>query len=418
MVSTRNQADSSCMIAKKEEYNPPCKDYFYKESYRLNPNCNIWVFDNLLSSSFLAKADEAFMNGKQRIAQFGPNSLLTIKRVRIHRASWSTELYDVLHRIANVRPIELPQFFDIGDVAGITEQAKQEAHIDVGGVQDFGDIPKQISLDKFQRDPDNKTVTPTFSFILYFNDVGAVVFPKVGEMIKARRGRIVMFQNYFNPMDKNIDCRAMHYGTYSTEPKRFAVYGMLTDTIPVPNMPKPVALIYSPNYTPTSSPSSSSWSWPSEHTEEVPATVTRPPGTLVWKFEKHITMWPKKSFWILHVIRSAEGLTCQHLDGNVSHVKHKYMVEVCQTNLFNAYAEKIINLSNKTTVIGFDSVSLQYHVDIDYELAVDEILAFIGLMQPDSRTGWICEITDAQRMARRSEWRSVGCTCLPKIYSK
>jgi len=414
MPSTVIQTDSSCMIVKKDVDNgPPCKDYFHKESYRLNPSCNIWIFDDLLSSSFLALADEAFMNGEQLMAQFDRNSDLTMKRVRIPRSCWSTEVFEVLLRVANVRPIKLPQFFDIGDVAGTTEQAQQEAHIDVGGAPDFGDILMQISSDKFQFGANNKTVTPTFSFVVYFNDVGGVVFPNVGEMVNARRGRIVMFQNYHNPIDKNIDNRAMHYGTYSTEPKRFATFGILTERIPVCNMPKPDArFIYSPNRTDSSVSSCSS-----ELTEEIPAALTRPPGTLIWKFERHKTMWPKKSFWILHVVRSAEGRTCQHTDGDVSHVRHKYTVEVCQANLFNSYAEKITDLTYKTTVRGFDSVSLQYHVDIDYELAVDEILEFIGLIYLENRTGWICQITDAQREARRSEWRSVKCTCVPDVYS-
>jgi len=401
--SRRVQSATSCKIVKKVvASDSPCPDYFDKEPFRLYPNCNIWVFDNLLSSSFLALTDQEFMNGEKIVKQAKYNPHLKTTQVRIPRMSWSAEVFEVLLRISNVRPIEIPSFFIVREVTGQTDHHPQNEHMDYASLEDI-DIKTQLSWDQFQFDTSHEKI-PTFSFIVYFKNIGRIVFPNVGETVNARRGRIVMFQNYHNHINRKIDYRALHYGTYSTEPKRLALFGILTETIPVTALPKPLALLYSPNwhhllYSYTKS-----------------ASVVRPPGTLVWKLES----FSGYCCWVLYVITAIEGSTSENLfyiddTPSITHNKYKYTLEPCQTNFFNIHIDNFTNLCYGRTIEGFDSVSFQYHRDIDYELAVDDILEFIGLSQPVSRTGWICRITKAQREARRTEWRSVGCTCLPGL---
>jgi len=239
------QSDSEFKIAKQaDDFSSFSSNWFDKEPFRLEPNYDIWVFDNLLSESFLASADKEFTNGKKIVEPVEYNPHLMKQRVRISQTDWSKEVFEVLLQIANVHPIEISPFFMLGDVTGQTEQAQQREHMDHGYV---GEIKTQLSWDRFQFDPSGEKVIPTFSFIVYFNDVGGVVFPHVGKIVNAKRGRIVMFQNYHNHVNKKVDYRALHYGTYRIEPKRLAVFGILTEMIPAPNMAKPLAVLYSPN---------------------------------------------------------------------------------------------------------------------------------------------------------------------------
>jgi len=399
------QSDSLRKIVNNESiFVTPSADYFDKESFRLHPDYNIWVFDNLLSSVFLELADQEFTNAEKIAEPAEYNPHLTKNRACIPLIGWSAEVFEVLLRIANVRPIEIPTFFVLEDVTGQANQARQNEHMDHGYV---GNIKTELSWDRFQFDPPRENVIPTFSFIVYFNDVGGLVFPNVGKTVNASRGRIVMFQNYHSHINKEVDYRAQHYGTYSIEPKRLALFGILTETIPAPNLPKPLAVIYSPVHHGHSSAPPTAKRAPVPKVK--PGTRLRRRGTRVWKLDK-ITIHQKTTCcWVLYEITASWGETIVWKNREF-HSEFRYRLEPCESNFFNSHFQNFPGI-----VEGFDSVSLQYHLEIDYEIAVDEILEFIGLTIPQTRTGWICRITEAQRVARRAEWKCVGCTCIPGL---
>lgn len=126
----------------------------------------------------------------------------------------------------------------------------QECHLDHvnlkdlaenGQCADFLDLSKQSCAVS-----DSSRVVPTVSIILYFNDVGGIRFPYAAgtDTIAARRGRMVIFQNYDDQQRPQHRASAAHHGMYfEAFAKRVLVMGVLANE--TPRFTRPVkGLIY------------------------------------------------------------------------------------------------------------------------------------------------------------------------------
>jgi len=90
---------------------------------------------------------------------------------------------------------------------------------------------------------------------------------------------------------------------------------------------------------------------------------------------------------------------------------YEYVLKPIRTNFFNAHIMKFKKLGNiRDRILGRNPD--RYHRDIDYELALEEILVFIGLMKSET-TGWICRVSDEDRKCRLKEWKRYRCSCVP-----
>jgi len=406
------QSYATCKLGKKHLVKAiPSTDYFDTDSFRLDPNYNIWVFDNLLSSYFLELVDQDCMERPGSPKQMDHNPHLTKYSVRIPRTSWTEEVFEVLFRIANVCTNETTRYFIVGDVTGPTNQALQAEHMDWGAVRNLG---TELSSDRLHFDDKGENVIPTFSFILYFNDVGGLVFPNIGKAVNAKRGRIVMLQNYHKGADMKVDYRNRHYGTYTTEPKRLALFGILTEMIPVRNMPKPSGILYCAN--------AHGGGYENDHVyskepERIIVSNLRShrgtkPGRVVWILEKK----DKEPIYcyVPYIITETKGKTLKDGEGYY-HGEYTYKLRLIKYNIFTEHFKKFSDVIRDGRIIkGYENFTFdQYPLDIDLEIAADEILEFIGLADLETRAGWICSITEAQREARLAEWRAIGCSCVP-----
>jgi len=405
------QSYATCKLGKKHLVKAiPSTDYFDTDSFRLDPNYNIWVFDNLLSSYFLELVDQDCMERPGSPKQMDHNPHLTKYSVRIPRTSWTEEVFEVLFRIANVCTNETTRYFIVGDVTGPTNQALQAEHMDWGAVRNLG---TELSSDRLHFDDKGENVIPTFSFILYFNDVGGLVFPNIGKAVNAKRGRIVMLQNYHKGADMKVDYRNRHYGTYTTEPKRLALFGILTEMIPVRNMPKPSGILYCANAHGGGYENDICY-------DREPAQIFATklynhgikPGNVIWNLEKKDKepIYCYVPYWIIE----AKGSTLKRR-GKFFHRGYTYKLKPYRNNIFTVHFQKLSDEIRYGRIVeGYQNFSVsQYPLDIDHEIAADEILEFIGLAHLGTRAGWICSITGAQREARRAEWRAIGCSCVP-----
>eukprot|EP00928_Gymnodinium_smaydae_P040112 TRINITY_DN27260_c0_g1_i1.p1 TRINITY_DN27260_c0_g1~~TRINITY_DN27260_c0_g1_i1.p1 ORF type:complete len:561 (-),score=95.99 TRINITY_DN27260_c0_g1_i1:272-1954(-) len=189
----------------------------------------IWVFDGLLSEKLLDHVDASFeglewrsMNGRE-------------VRILEHEVDEVTaELPRTLCEISHIDEISPCQKVWIMDVQG----RDQGAHMDGWEVAKSREAMKQLDLSKcsVQNHQGFSTIIPTLSFVIYFNDVGGCTFPKAAmeqASIPAKRGRILMFQNYKDADRPAHNPAAVHFGVYGASPKRVMTAGVMSSETPV-----------------------------------------------------------------------------------------------------------------------------------------------------------------------------------------
>merc|ERR1719300_1714819 len=106
------------------------------------------------------------------------------------------ELPELLQKIGHIKPHEECPVLVISDVWNRDQQPHMD-HVTLDALAptyqkiNFVDHSKhQVKINRSCR------VIPTFSIVVYFNDVGSINFPKANLEFNGKRGRIFMFQNY------------------------------------------------------------------------------------------------------------------------------------------------------------------------------------------------------------------------------
>lgn len=188
----------------------------------------IWVFDDVLSESLLDRVDDAFegiswqsMNGRQ------------VRMVELNVDAQLEELTRTLLDISHVEDVAPHGKAWIMDVKG----RDQGPHLDGWEVENCRDSMKSLDLTKcsVQCHKGFSTVIPTLSFVVYFNGSGGIAFPRAdlpNPQIPAKRGRIVMFQNYDDLRRPAHNPKAVHYGVYGSIPKRVMTAGVMSSETP------------------------------------------------------------------------------------------------------------------------------------------------------------------------------------------
>lgn len=190
---------------------------------------HIWVFDGLLSDALLKRVDEEFeqvkwksMNGRQvRILELKVDEVIG-------------ELPRTLCAISHIDEVAPCHNVWIMDVQG----RDQGAHMDGWEVSRNREYTKHLDMSKcsVQTHKGFSTVIPTLSFVIYFNDVGGCTFPKAAmpnPTVPAKRGRILMFQNYDDAQRPAHNPSAVHFGVYGDSPKRVMTAGVLSHETPL-----------------------------------------------------------------------------------------------------------------------------------------------------------------------------------------
>mmetsp|Transcript_18195 Transcript_18195/g.32474 ORF Transcript_18195/g.32474 Transcript_18195/m.32474 type:complete len:478 (+) Transcript_18195:86-1519(+) len=208
----------------------------------------IWVFDGLLSDSLLERVDNSFngikwqsLNGRQ------------VRRVELRVDEQLEELPHVLREISQIEDVAPCNSVWIMDVVG----RDQAPHMDGWDLEKNKDMELlDVSKCSVQCHKGFNTIIPTLSFVIYFNNSGGITFPKASlpsPSIPAKRGRIVMFQNYDDLYRPAHNPKAMHYGFYGDTPKRVMTAGVMSSETPLglsgaqlPGTPRTQGFLYAP----------------------------------------------------------------------------------------------------------------------------------------------------------------------------
>eukprot|EP00931_Biecheleriopsis_adriatica_P027379 TRINITY_DN16484_c0_g1_i1.p1 TRINITY_DN16484_c0_g1~~TRINITY_DN16484_c0_g1_i1.p1 ORF type:complete len:443 (-),score=76.84 TRINITY_DN16484_c0_g1_i1:1198-2526(-) len=184
----------------------------------------IWVFDDLCSDRFLKHVDTLLDSETVHDKQYEVFGKVRKARcVPIEVDEQSQELLEVVKSIANVQEVEPCTKLMVSDIYGDS----QDAHIDHASMQDLATSFKKLDfLDTSRQSTssqDASRIVPTVSLVIYFNDVGGIRFPHAQmavDTIPAKRGRLVMFNNYIDGQRPNHDSAALHYGFYFPDKQR------------------------------------------------------------------------------------------------------------------------------------------------------------------------------------------------------
>lgn len=187
----------------------------------------IWVFDDLLSDSLLRRVDDSFegirwqpMNGRQ------------VRMVELSIDEQLAELTETLRSISHIEDVAPCGKAWIMDVIG----RNQGPHLDGWEVEKNAHMQLlDLSRCSVQCHKGFSTIIPTLSFVVYFNDAGGIAFPQAAlpnPTIPAKRGRILMFQNYDDAQRPAHNPRAVHYGIYGDFPKRVMTAGVMSSSTP------------------------------------------------------------------------------------------------------------------------------------------------------------------------------------------
>ncbi|CAJ1396863.1 unnamed protein product [Effrenium voratum] len=196
---------------------------------------NIWVFDNLLSERFLNRIDHAFDEETAFFDQPEGGKTRRARCAQIEIDAVTAELVDVIRTLTGIRQVEECRTFMIADVWG----QDQDPHIDHISLKDLANRYDELNFldlckqSRSQYNPDK--IVPTFSIVVYFNDVGGICFPlsPTKEIIPSRRGRIVMFQNFDDAQRPVSNQMCKHYGVYFQDmPRRLMTMGILANETP------------------------------------------------------------------------------------------------------------------------------------------------------------------------------------------
>jgi hypothetical protein len=208
----------------------------------------IWIFDGLISESVLLHVDSAFegiewqtMNGRQvRMVEFNVDDQL---------ADLTCALRDISH-IDDVSPCGKAWVMDV-------QGRNQGPHLDGWELEKNRDMQLlDLSRCSVQCHNGFNTIIPTLSMVIYFNDFGGIAFPHAdlpNPTIPAKRGRIVMFQNYHDSCRPAHNPKAMHYGVYGNGAKRVMTAGVMSNETPLElsgarpvGVPKTRGFLYAP----------------------------------------------------------------------------------------------------------------------------------------------------------------------------
>jgi len=207
---------------------------FDASAYLVCETPKIWVFDDLLSENLLTHIDNLFESTQLRAV----NENTTNRRSQVLDIvidKHTRELTEVICMVSNIEPIEQCQTVSISDVLGGSQNPHVD-HMDVDSLAPRYQKLQFLDLSKQSAPPNSKAVVPTFSIVVYFNNVGSIVFPEAclpNGCIHGRRGRIIMFQNYVDSARPCHSPEAVHYGTYfDSVPKRIMTAGILSNETP------------------------------------------------------------------------------------------------------------------------------------------------------------------------------------------
>jgi len=252
-------------------------NHFRADRYKISSSPNVWVFDDLLSEELLDYVDTEFER-KSFADEYGStrfNSSQTRRVLQLDLNSRTQEFNQVIEKIGNFIPHETCNCFLVCDVKGEDQFAHMD-HIELDAL-----APEYQKLDYIDRSAlqegksrvhsapgfcsngDGRFV-PTFSIVVYFNDVGSCNFPRADLNVKGKRGRIIMFQNYSNDEERpRADGMALHQGLYEDGKfKRVMTMGILSNQnvdlnkppetkgilyVPGPRGPKDIAHHHDPN---------------------------------------------------------------------------------------------------------------------------------------------------------------------------
>jgi len=144
------------------------------------------------------------------------------------------ELPQVLRQISHIQDVAPCGKAWIMDVLG----RDQGAHMDGWEVEKSRQSMQMLDLSKcsIQCHKGFSTVIPTLSFVIYFNDSGGISFPRAllsRPVISAKRGRIVMFQNYDDMNRPAHNPKALHHGVYGQSFKRVMTAGVMSSETPL-----------------------------------------------------------------------------------------------------------------------------------------------------------------------------------------
>ncbi|CAE7688824.1 unnamed protein product [Symbiodinium sp. KB8] len=221
----------------------------------LSTRPHVWVVDGAVSERFLDLVDNQLASSEGTVtSELRNGKSITSRSVEFGVDDVSRQLFETVAGFWGLLPEQSIESFVVSDICG-EGQAPHVDHINLDDLPvhklDFLDLTRQSSS------PSNpRRVVPTISVVVYFNSVGGLQFPhsadKLGT-IAAKRGRIVMFQNYVDTDRPHHDSMAAHCGVYlDSLPKRILVMGILANETPSfsprrpgSTSPKP-SLIYCP----------------------------------------------------------------------------------------------------------------------------------------------------------------------------
>jgi hypothetical protein len=222
--------------APQQKQRPKEANNFDLSPYKVSDQLNLWMFDNLLSKKFLDYVDEQFE------AQDLP---VHHEKVVSHEKSTrslmlpldenTVEFTNLLEKLGHFVPAEACPVLVISEVWG-DDQGAHLDHVEFDNLAPLYQNLQFIDGQKQRRHPENPDrVVPTLSIVVYFNDEGSIVFPKLGMELEGKRGRIFMWQNYHDEKRPEANCLATHFGTYShSRCKRVMACGVLANETPDP----------------------------------------------------------------------------------------------------------------------------------------------------------------------------------------
>jgi len=196
---------------------------------------HVWVVDGAVSERFLDLVDNQLASSEGTVTSENRNGKsITSRSVEFGVDDVSQQLFETVAGFWGLLPEQSIESFVVSDICG-EGQTPHVDHINLddlpGYKLDFLDLTRQSTS------PINpRRVVPTISVVVYFNSVGGLQFPhsadKLGT-IAAKRGRIVMFQNYVDTDRPHHDSMAAHCGIYlDSLPKRILVMGILANETP------------------------------------------------------------------------------------------------------------------------------------------------------------------------------------------
>jgi len=211
---------------------------------------NLWMFDNLLSKEFLDYVDQQFEAQDLPVHhEKAPVFEKTTRSLMLPLDEKTVEFTNLLEKLGHFVPTEACPVLVISEVWG-DDQGPHLDHVEFDNLAPLYQNLQFIDGKKQRRHPENPDrVVPTLSIVVYFNDEGSIVFPKMDMELEGKRGRIFMWQNYHDEERPEANPLATHFGTYNhSRCKRVMACGILANETPDPTRPATTkGALYCPN---------------------------------------------------------------------------------------------------------------------------------------------------------------------------